>query len=104
LGTLAGGWRVIKTLGLGLTHLKPVQGFCAEASGSIAIIGSTLAGIPVSTTHTITGAIMGVGMTRRLSAVRWGIAYNIVIAWLLTIPGTMIFGGVFYLIISAILT
>jgi len=103
LGTLAGGWRVIKTLGLGLTHLKPVHGFCAEVSGALSIIGSTLAGIPVSTTHTITGAIMGVGMTKRLSAVRWGVAFNIVMAWILTIPGTILAGGLFYLLLLAIL-
>ena len=81
LGTVSGGWKVIKTLGVGLTDLKPVGGFCAETAGAITVIGSSLAGIPVSTTHTITGSIMGVGLTRRLSAVRWGIAGNIVIAW-----------------------
>ena len=98
-GTLTGGWRVIKTLGLGLTHLKPVQGFCAEAAGALTIIGSTLAGIPVSTTHTITGSIMGVGLTKGVSSVRWNIATNIVLAWVLTIPGTMILsGGIYYLI------
>ncbi len=100
LGTLAGGWRVIKTLGLGLTTLKPVQGFCAETAGAIAIIGSTLGGIPVSTTHTITGSIMGVGMTKRLTAVRWGIAANIIWAWILTIPATMVVGGGIYYLIS----
>jgi len=99
LGTLFGGWKVIKTLGLSLTHLKPVQGFCAETAGAISIIGSTMLGIPVSTTHTITGAIMGVGLTKGLSNVRWGIASHIVIAWIFTIPGTMILsGGVYYLI------
>ena len=102
LGTLAGGWRVIRTLGLGLTHLRPVHGFCAETAGALTIIGSTLAGIPVSTTHTITGSIMGVGMTRRLSAVRWGIAGNIVLAWVLTIPGTIVLGGFFYFILAKI--
>jgi PiT family inorganic phosphate transporter len=85
LGTLFGGWKVIKTLGLSLTHLKPVQGFCAETAGAIAVIGSTLLGIPVSTTHTITGAIMGVGLTKGLANVRWGIATQIVLAWILTI-------------------
>ncbi len=89
LGTLLGGWKVIKTLGLSLTNLKPFQGFCAETAGAITIIGSSLGGIPVSTTHTITGSIIGVGMTKRLSSVRWGIAGNIVIAWVLTIPGSM---------------
>jgi PiT family inorganic phosphate transporter len=99
LGTLAGGWKVIKTLGNNLTTLKPVHGFSAETAGAITIIGSSLAGIPVSTTHTITGSVMGVGMTRRLSAVRWGVAGNIAIAWVLTIPGTMaISAGVYWLI------
>lgn len=99
LGTLAGGWKVIKTLGQSLTTLKPVHGFCAETAGAVTIIGSSLAGIPVSTTHTITGSVMGVGMTRSLSAVRWGIAGNIVLAWVLTIPGTMAISmGVFWVI------
>lgn len=98
-GTLFGGWKVIKTLGQKLTHLKPVQGFCAETAGAISIIGSSLAGIPVSTTHTITGAILGVGLTRGVSSVRWGIAKNIVLAWIFTIPGTMtLSGGIYYLI------
>ena len=86
LGTLAGGWRIVKTMGMGITKLKPVGGFCAEAAGAIMLIGTALAGIPVSTTHTITGAIVGVGATTRLSAVRWGIAGRIVWAWILTIP------------------
>jgi PiT family inorganic phosphate transporter len=98
VGTLAGGWRVIRTLGMSLTHLKPVHGFCAETAGAITIIGSSLGGIPVSTTHTITGSIMGIGMTRRLSAVNWGIAGKIILAWLLTIPGTIaISAGIYYL-------
>jgi len=103
LGTMAGGWKVIKTLGLNLTDLKPVHGFCAETAGAMTIIGSSLAGIPVSTTHTITGSVMGVGMTRRLSAVRWGIAGNIALAWLLTIPGTMAISAGVYWIISLFL-
>jgi PiT family inorganic phosphate transporter len=86
LGTLLGGWRIVKTMGMGITKLKPVGGFCAETAGSIMLIGTALAGIPVSTTHTITGAIVGVGATTRLSAVRWGIAGRIVWAWILTIP------------------
>ncbi len=86
LGTLAGGWRIVKTMGMGITKLKPVGGFCAESAGSIMLIGTAVAGIPVSTTHTITGAIVGVGATTRLSAVRWGIAGRIVWAWILTIP------------------
>ncbi len=96
LGTLSGGWKVIKTLGVGLTDLKPVGGFCAETAGAITVIGSSLGGIPVSTTHTITGSIMGVGLTRRLSAVRWGVAGNIVTAWVLTIPATMLLAGLIY--------
>lgn len=99
LGTLTGGWKVIKTLGVGLTDLKPVGGFCAETAGAITVIGSSLAGIPVSTTHTITGSIMGVGLTRRLSAVRWGVAGNIVTAWVLTIPVTMLISMLFYAIL-----
>ncbi len=99
LGTLSGGWKVIKTLGSGLTHLKPVQGFCAETAGALTVIGSTFAGIPVSTTHTITGSIMGVGLTKGFSSVRWKIATNIVLAWIFTIPGTMVLsGGIYYLI------
>jgi PiT family inorganic phosphate transporter len=100
LGTLAGGWKVIKTLGHNLTDLKPVHGFSAETAGAITIIGSSLAGIPVSTTHTITGSVMGVGMTRRLTAVRWGIAGNIAVAWVLTIPGTMAISAGAYWVIS----
>lgn len=86
LGTLSGGWRIVHTMGSKITKLKPVGGFCAETAGAIALFGATLAGIPVSTTHTITGAIIGVGSTRRLSAVKWGVARRIVWAWVLTIP------------------
>jgi PiT family inorganic phosphate transporter len=86
LGTLAGGWRIVKTMGMRLTKLRPIGGFCAETAGAITLIGTAVAGIPVSTTHTITGSILGVGATQRLSAVRWGIASNIVWAWILTIP------------------
>lgn len=104
LGTLAGGKKVIKTLGTSLTHLKPVQGFCAETAGAISVIFATLGGVPVSTTHTITGSIMGVGVAKRLSAVRWGVASNIVKAWLLTIPvNIMISGAIYYLISRFIL-
>jgi len=103
LGTLAGGWKVIKTLGLSLTELKPVHGFCAETAGAITIIGSSLAGIPVSTTHTITGSIMGVGMTRRLSAVRWSVVGKIIFAWVLTIPGTIVISARTYYLISLFL-
>jgi PiT family inorganic phosphate transporter len=86
LGTLMGGWRVIRTLGVKLTHLKPVHGFCAETGGAVVLFATAAAGIPVSTTHTIAGAIMGVGATRRMSAVRWGVAGRIIVAWVLTMP------------------
>lgn len=88
LGTLAGGWRVVKTMGMRLTKLKPVGGFSAESSGATTLILTAVGGIPVSTTHTMAGAIIGVGATRRLSAVRWGVARKIVWAWILTIPIT----------------
>ncbi len=103
LGTYLGGWKVIKTLGNGLTDLRPVHGFNAETAGAITVIANTLAGIPVSTTHTITGSIMGVGATRRLSAVRWGVAANIMTAWFLTIPAAMIISGLIYWIITLII-
>jgi PiT family inorganic phosphate transporter len=96
LGTLSGGWRVIRTLGVKLTHLKPIGGFCAEAGGSMVLLGTAMFGIPVSTTHTIAGAIMGVGATRRLSAVRWGIAGQIVAAWVLTIPTSAAIAALIY--------
>jgi PiT family inorganic phosphate transporter len=86
LGTMFGGWRIVKTMGQKVAKIKPVDGFCAESSASISLFVSTALGIPVSTTHTITGAIMGVGSLRRLSAVRWGVARRIVWAWILTIP------------------
>lgn len=96
LGTLMGGWKVIGTLGVKLTHLKPVGGFCAEGAGSLVLLGTAIAGIPVSTTHTIAGSIMGVGATKRLSAVRWGIAGKIIIAWVLTIPTSAAIGALTY--------
>jgi len=88
LGTLSGGWKVIETLGMKMTKLKPVHGFSAETAAATSILFSTFLGIPVSTTHTITGAIIGVGATSRLSAIRWGLAVRIVWAWILTIPGS----------------
>jgi inorganic phosphate transporter, PiT family len=102
LGTLAGGWRIIHTMGSKITRLQPVGGFAAETAGAISLFTATGLGVPVSTTHTITGAIIGVGSTRRLSAVRWGIAGQIVWAWILTIPmSAAIAAGVFYLLYFA---
>ncbi len=86
LGTLAGGWRIVKTMGMGITKLRPVGGFCAETAAAVSILGNAVAGIPVSTTHTIAGGIMGVGSVQRLTAVRWGVAKSILWAWVLTIP------------------
>ncbi|HEY0511904.1 MAG TPA: inorganic phosphate transporter [Thermoanaerobaculia bacterium] len=103
LGTLFGGWRIVKTMGTKITKLQPIGGFCAETAGAVTLMGATLAGIPVSTTHTITGAIIGVGSTRRLSAVKWGVAGRIVWAWLLTIPISAAIAAVAYLIVSRIL-
>ena len=91
LGTLMGGWRIVKTMGSGITDLKPFQGFCAETAGALTLFGATWLGVPVSTTHTITGAIVGVGAAKRASAVRWGLAANIVWAWIFTIPAA---GGI----------
>ena len=102
LGTLSGGWRIVHTMGSKITKLKPVGGFCAETSGALALFGATLAGIPVSTTHTITGAIVGVGSTRRLSAVKWGVARRIVWAWVLTIPMAGTIAAISFLIIRAL--
>ena len=86
LGTLAGGWRIVKTMGMRITKLKPMGGFCAESAAAVSLLGTAMAGIPVSTTHTIAGGIMGVGSVQRFMAVRWGVARNIVWAWILTIP------------------
>ena len=96
LGTLFGGWRIVKTMGQKITKLKPVGGFCAETGGAITLFLATALGIPVSTTHTITGAIVGVGSVRRASAVRWGVAGNIVWAWIFTIPASAFVAGVGY--------
>ncbi len=93
LGTYFGGWRIVHTMGSRITKLKPVGGFCAETAGAITLFSASLAGIPVSTTHTITGAIVGVGATTRLSAVRWGIARRIVAAWIFTIPASAVVGA-----------
>ena len=95
-GTMFGGWRIVKTMGQRTTNLKPVGGFCAETGGAITLFMATALGIPVSTTHTITGAIVGVGSTQRASAVRWGVAGNIVWAWVLTIPASAFVAAVAY--------
>ncbi len=96
MGTMFGGWRIVKTMGQRLTKLKPVHGFCAETGGAITLFIAGFFGIPVSTTHTITGAIVGVGATQRASAVRWGIAGNIIWAWVLTIPASALVGALAY--------
>jgi PiT family inorganic phosphate transporter len=96
MGTLFGGWRIVKTMGQKITKLKPADGFCAESAGAITLLVTAFGGISVSTTHTITGAIMGVGATKRLSAVRWGVAGNIVMAWILTIPASALVGALCY--------
>jgi PiT family inorganic phosphate transporter len=101
LGTLSGGWRIIHTMGSKITKLQPVGGFAAETAGAITLFLASSFGIPVSTTHTITGAIVGVGATRRLSAVRWGIAGRIVWAWILTIPAAAFMGGLMYWVAAA---
>jgi inorganic phosphate transporter, PiT family len=98
-GTYFGGWRIVHTMGQKITKLKPVGGFCAETAGAITLFGTALAGIPVSTTHTITGAIVGVGAVNRLSAVRWGVAGRIVWAWVLTIPASAAIASLTYLVL-----
>jgi PiT family inorganic phosphate transporter len=100
LGTMSGGWRIVKTMGMKITKLQPVGGFCAETAGAITLFANTLAGIPVSTTHTITGAIVGVGATRRLSAVKWGVAGRILWAWVLTIPMSALVAALTYYVVE----
>ncbi len=96
MGTLFGGWRIVKTMGSKITRLTPRQGFCAETGGALTLFAATWLGIPVSTTHTITGAIIGVGAARRMSSVRWSVANNIVIAWVITIPASAVIAALFY--------
>lgn len=102
LGTLSGGWRIVKTMGSRITKLKPVGGFCAETGAALTLAYVTLTGTPVSTTHTITGAIVGVGATRRLSAVKWGVAGRIVWAWILTIPAAGLIAALSYWLVEAL--
>jgi inorganic phosphate transporter, PiT family len=104
LGTMFGGWRIVKTMGQRLTKLKPVGGFCAETGGAITLFLATALGIPVSTTHTITGAIVGVGSVRRAAAVRWALAGNIVWAWIFTIPASALVAAVFYAVSLVLFT
>ena len=100
LGTLTGGWRIVRTMGMKITKLQPVGGFAAETAGAATLFMATGLGIPVSTTHTITGAIVGVGSTRKLSAVRWGVAGRIVWAWVLTVPGAAGISALTYLLLK----
>ena len=102
LGTLFGGWRIVKTMGSRITHLKPMQGFCAETGGAITLFLATELGVPVSTTHTITGSIVGVGVARRVSAVRWNIASGILVAWIVTMPAAALVGAAAYLLSQAL--
>lgn len=100
LGTVSGGWRIVKTMGQRITALRPMGGFCAESAAALCLFGLAMNGVPVSTTHTITGAIIGVGSTRRLSAVRWGVTRNIVWAWIMTIPAAASIAALTYQILS----
>ena len=100
LGTLFGGWRIVKTMGQRIVKLRPVDGFCAETGGALTLFGTAALGIPVSTTHTITGGIVGVGSLKRLTAVRWGVAGRVVWAWILTIPGSAIIACISYVLLS----
>jgi PiT family inorganic phosphate transporter len=100
LGTLSGGWKIIETMGTRITKLSHHQGFCASAGGSVMLFAAAAFGIPVSTTHTITGCVVGVGAARRASAVRWGVARNVVVAWLITIPASAAVGAIFYWLVS----
>jgi len=102
LGTLSGGWRIVKTMGQKITKLRPIDGFCAETASAISIFTATHAGVPVSTTHVITGAVSGVGAAKRLTAVRWGVTLKIVWAWLFTIPGAALVGGILFFAISLV--
>ncbi len=104
LGTLFGGWRIVHTMGSRITRLRPVSGFCAETAGAVVILSASSFGIPVSTTHTITGAIVGVGATTRLSAVRWGLAGRIIWAWVLTIPAAATIASICYLVLAQLVT
>jgi PiT family inorganic phosphate transporter len=103
LGTMAGGWRIVRTMGSRITHLTPMQGFCAETGGAVALFGATWLGVPVSTTHTIAGSIVGVGAARRVSAVRWGVARGIVVAWIITLPAAATVGAACYFLAASLM-
>jgi PiT family inorganic phosphate transporter len=98
LGTLTGGWKIIETMGSRITKLSQHQGFSASLGGSVMVFAASLLGIPVSTTHTITGCIIGAGVARRASAVRWGVAQNVLVAWIITIPASAAVGAAFYML------
>jgi PiT family inorganic phosphate transporter len=102
LGTATGGWRIVRTMGTRITKLKPFSGFCAETGAALTLFGASHWGIPVSTTHTITGAIVGVGAAQRFSAVRWGVAGRIVYAWILTIPMAAVIGALSFALLSVL--
>ncbi|WFU05069.1 inorganic phosphate transporter (plasmid) [Rhizobium sp. CB3171] len=102
LGTLFGGWRIVHTMGSKITKLNPMQGFCAETGGALTLFGATWLGIPVSTTHTITGAIIGVGAAKRVSAVRWGLAGNIVVAWVITLPAAAVISALSFWLVTVL--
>jgi PiT family inorganic phosphate transporter len=103
LGTLMGGWRIVKTMGGKITKITPFEGVAAEGAGAALLFGTEAFGIPVSTTHTITGAIMGVGLTKRVTAVRWGVTINLLWAWILTIPVSMLLAALTYWLLSAVI-
>ena len=102
LGTLMGGWRIVKTMGSKICKLQPIHGFAAETGGALTLYGATFFGIPVSTTHTITGAIMGAGATRRLSAVRWGLGGQILVAWIFTLPACALLAAATYRVLELV--
>ncbi|HEY4208327.1 MAG TPA: inorganic phosphate transporter, partial [Puia sp.] len=102
IGTMSGGWKIVKTMGTRITKVTPLEGVAAETAGAVTLFISEKLGIPVSTTHTITGSIIGVGATKRLSAVRWGVTINLLWAWILTIPVSAILAGIVYYLISLV--
>jgi PiT family inorganic phosphate transporter len=102
MGTMMGGWRIVKTMGSKITKVTPFEGVAAETAGALTLFGTEHFGIPVSTTHTITGAIIGVGLTKRISAVKWGVTISLLWAWILTIPVSALMGAIFYYVLRLI--